>query len=156
MPAQLRSRRRGDVDSFLRCRTYGHAWDEFTPIDLEAPWYGWRLSLRCIRCSTERHDNISYGTNVIMGRQYVYPDGYKIETGKDGDRPTKEIFRDELFTQLRSQLRENNQLGSEEAAPRKGAKKSGATITPIKKATKKRTAKAAAKKVRSSPVRKRA
>ena len=154
MPAQLRSRRRGDVDSYLRCRTYGHAsWDEFTPIDLEAPWYGWRLSLRCIRCSTERHDNISYGTNFIMGRQYVYPDGYKIEVSQGEDRPGKEVFRDELFTQLRTQLKEAHGLGSEEEVPKK---KRSATITPIKKATKKSTAKAAAKKGSAVGVRKRA
>lgn len=155
MPAQLRSRRRGDVDSFLRCRTYGHAWDEFTPIDLEAPWYGWRLSLRCIRCGTERHDNISYNNYSVMGRLYIYPDGYKIEVSQGEDRPTKEVFRDELFTQLRAQLKEAHGLGSEEEAPKK--KRGGATITPIKKAAKKRTtAKAAAKKVRALGVRKRA
>jgi hypothetical protein len=97
-------------DQFLRCRTYSHAWDEFSPIDLEAPWYGWRLSLRCARCGAERHDNISYGTGEVMGRRYIYPDGYQYSDGK----PTKQIFREELFTRLRTQLRAQNALGEKE------------------------------------------
>jgi hypothetical protein len=110
------------AENYLRCRTYGHGWDEFTPIDLEAPWYGWRLSLRCMRCGTERHDNISYGTGQVMGRQYVYPEDYQYH---GDDRPTKEVFREELFAKLRAQLKANNALGDHD-------QDEPATITPIK------------------------
>ena len=84
MPIRLRSNKDGDV--FLRCRTYSHAWDEFTPIDMESPSYGWRLSLRCVRCGTERHDTIAYGTGQVNGRQYIYVEGYQY-IGED--KPTK-------------------------------------------------------------------
>jgi hypothetical protein len=100
-------------DDFLACRTYNHAWDKFNPIDLEAPWYGWRLSLRCLRCGTERHDNIAYGTGEVMGRRYIYAEGYQYQ---GEDTPKKEQFREELFTKLRSELKAT-QFGTEEKPP---------------------------------------
>lgn len=110
-----------EVDAYVRCRTYNHAWDEFYPIDLPAPWYGWRLSLRCIRCQTERHDNYDFKGRV-MSRRYIYPDGYQ---HKGEDRPTKEVFREELFTRLRAQLEEHSAIGGDaEATPITTAKKS--------------------------------
>jgi hypothetical protein len=128
-------RRTSDTDAYLRCRTYGHAWDEFAPIEMESPWYGWRLSLRCIRCSTERHDNIAYTTGFVMGRHYIYPDDYQMVGLKD-ERPGKEVFREELFTKLRAQLVSSNALGATDEEEWVETEE-GATITPIKKATKK-------------------
>jgi hypothetical protein len=117
--------RRGNItqDAFVRCRTYNHAWDEFFPIDLEAPWYGWRLSLRCVRCGTERHDNIAFGTGEMMGRRYIYPEDYQLH---GEDKKDRTVFREELFESLRAQLETHNGLGG-------NSKK----ITPIKKASKK-------------------
>ena len=141
MPIRLRSKS-GD-DAFLRCRTYSHAWDEFAPIDMDAPWYGWRLSLRCVRCGTERHDNISYSSGMIMSRKYIYADDYQF---KNTETPTKEVFREELFSKLRADLKSHNALGGKEE---------NAKITPIKKATTKKAA--AAKKTNGgSRTRKRA
>jgi hypothetical protein len=137
MPRKVRG---GDTeyDAFVRCRTYNHAWDEFNPIDLEAPSYGWRLSLRCIRCTTERHDTIAYRSGQILSRRYIYPDGYQ---NKGEDRPTKEVFREELFVRLRAQLESSHALGSENG-----------NVTPITKKTAARKAAA----VKKATVRKRA
>jgi hypothetical protein len=128
--------RGGDVqiEVFVRCRTYNHAWDEFNPIDLESPSYGWRLSLRCIRCSTERHDTIAFGTGQMLSRRYIYPDGY--QTPKGEEKPTKEVFREELFTRLRTQLEQAHGLGQD--APvipitRKRTSKSTKAVKPAKK-----------------------
>lgn len=121
-------------EAFIRCRTYSHAWDEFSPIDLDPPAYGWRLSLRCIRCSTERHDMISYGTGQMLSRRYIYVEGYQTQ---GEDRPTKEVFREELFIRLRAQLEAHNGLGEE----------IDAAVIPIrKKATKATTKKTTARK----------
>ena len=139
-PAAVRVRGADTTDdAFVRCRTYSHAWDEFYPIDMEAPWYGWRLSLRCMRCGTERHDNIAHGTGQMMGRRYMYPEGYQ---NKGEDRPTKEVFREELFERLRSQLEEHAAVGGK--APDNG----DAKVTPIttKKATATTTKKTARKR----------
>ena len=129
-------------DSFDACRTYSHAWDRFNPIDMDAPWYGWRLSLRCLRCGSERHDNIAYGTGEIMGRRYIYAEGYQY---KGEDTPKKEQFREALFEKLRADLKTSHGLGSEEAVPKKKS-----NVTPIT-AAKKRTS---AKKVPGSRARK--
>jgi hypothetical protein len=127
-------------DAFVRCRTYNHAWDEFAPLDLQPPWYGWRLSLRCIRCATERHDNYDF-KGQIMGRRYLYPDGYQT---KGDDRPTKQEFREELFVRLRKQLEQHHAVGGEipdlvempDVTSIKSARK--ATATTTKKTTRKR------------------
>lgn len=72
-----------------RCRSFGHAWDDFTPIDKRPPPFGWRLSLRCVRCTTERHDIIDR-LGRVASREYVYPDGY----AQTGRRPRTEWRRD--------------------------------------------------------------
>lgn len=109
-------------DAFIRCRTYSHAWDEFYPIDLEAPWYGWRLSLRCMRCATERHDNYDFKGRV-MSRRYIYTEGY--QTPKGEEKPEKTYFREELFSRLRAQLEAHSSVGGEmpEVTPIKAAKR---------------------------------
>lgn len=109
MPAAVRVRGADtSQDSFVRCRTYNHAWEEFYPDLMDPPAFGWRLSLRCIRCSTERHDTISYATGQLMNRRYIYPDGYKM--ARD-ETPTREVFREELFSKLRGQLEAHAALG---------------------------------------------
>ena len=102
-----------EVEAFLRCRSYGHAWEEFAPIDLDAPIYGWRLSLRCTRCTMERHDNIDFKGRV-MSRRYIPPPGY---TQKGVPRV---MFREALFDKLRARLEASNSIGSDSpASPRK-------------------------------------
>ena len=148
MPADLRSRRKGGehADDFLACRTYSHAWDRFSPIGMDAPHYGWRLSLRCLRCTSERHDVISYRTGVVETRRYIYAEGYEMQ-GVGEDKPTKEQFREELFVMLRGELKRTHALASDEPEPRAkkaaaakktAAKKSNVThISKARKTTKK-------------------
>lgn len=82
-----------DRRDMVRCRTYGHAWEEvdvpFTvPIGSQRVWQ-YRLSLRCIRCTTVRHDVIdAYGD--VAGRWYDYPEGYGWAID---DLPTRSEFR---------------------------------------------------------------
>jgi hypothetical protein len=140
MPTVVQRRVRGpdiEVEAFLKCRTYNHAWDEFYPIDLEQPWYGWRLSLRCVRCQTERHDNIDF-KGQVMGRRYIYPPGY--QQTEPGEKKDRTVFREELFDQLRARLAEVNGIGASE-------RPEGAEVTPIK-AARQNTAKAAEKTAR--------
>jgi len=92
-------------DVFLRCRTYNHSWDEFFPIDLHPPTYGWRLSLRCIRCGSERFDNLDFKGRV-MSRRYRYAEGYSQKGA-----PPRTVFREALFDKLRAKLEEVNSVG---------------------------------------------
>jgi len=84
----------------LRCRTYGHAWDEFYPSNLGVPIFGWRLSLRCTRCTAERHDLID-SIGSVGGRRYIYPDGYQL---KRDETPSREEMRMSLFRNVRDKL----------------------------------------------------
>jgi hypothetical protein len=104
---------------------------------MDPPWYGWRLSLRCLRCTTERHDNYDFKGD-IMGRRYIYPDGYQT---KGDDRPTKQEFREELFERLRAQLEASNAIGGQappEVTLISTAKKTTKKVNAVKKAVRKR------------------
>jgi hypothetical protein len=107
--------------TYLKCRSYGHAWDEFNPIDLDAPVYGWRLSLRCLRCHTERHDNLDY-KGMLMARRYIYADGYSIKHA-----PERPVFREALFVSLRAKLEKTHQVGSDLPVPAKKTRKKAST-----------------------------
>ena len=63
---------------FLRCRAFGHKWDEFLPVGKRKAEWGFRLSLLCVSCGTERHDLIN-ATGSVGGREYVYPEGYQLD-----------------------------------------------------------------------------
>lgn len=62
----------------LMCRTLGHAWDTFNPNSMRPPEFGDRLSLRCTRCTTERHDICSWADGSLVARSYIYPDNYRL------------------------------------------------------------------------------
>lgn len=88
---------------YEKCRTWGHAWDTFTPPGTKRPpGWGQRFSLRCERCTTERHDTID-SLGALSSRQYVYPDDYKMS--KD-ETPTRDQLRLDLLKQLRNDGRE--------------------------------------------------
>jgi hypothetical protein len=88
--------------AMVRCRTYGHGWDEWTPVGMRKPPWGFRLSLRCVRCGTERHDIIDANGDV-SSRKYYYPDGYKMTRD---ERPTRPQFRLLLLKEQRREARE--------------------------------------------------
>jgi len=86
------------AEEYLRCRTWGHAWEEFTPQGTRPRW-GELFSLRCVRCGTERFDTIN-ALGALGARRYVYPEGYRI-----ADTLTRDTFRLELATVLKREAR---------------------------------------------------
>ena len=58
-----------------RCRAMGsHAFEPFAPLD--RPKGSWRrIFLRCIYCTTERHDTLNV-LGQLQQRKYIYPQGY--------------------------------------------------------------------------------
>jgi hypothetical protein len=90
---------------YLRCRRDGHAWDEFTDATKPRAQFGYRLSLRCDRCTTTRHDIISIVGDVVQ-RHYEYPDGYQLAgtPGQAGRQPASRAeVRRELYLRRRSE-----------------------------------------------------
>jgi hypothetical protein len=74
---------------------------------METPAYGWRFSLRCTRCTTERHDVIARSGHV-NGRRYIYPDGYQYAKG---ERPSRDELRNDLYSRLRAKLAKSHAIG---------------------------------------------
>lgn len=66
----------------LRCRTFGHAWEEFVPVGMRRPSFGWRFSLLCTSCSTERHELVDTHGGIAQ-REYRYPEGYGLDHRPD-------------------------------------------------------------------------
>lgn len=95
-------------EEYTLCKTISHSWDRVDNPELPAPEMGWRLSLRCIRCQSQRHDLISPATGVVMSRRYVYPDGY--ETPKGQGHLLRTDLRRGLFEIWKNQLRETEQI----------------------------------------------
>ncbi len=89
------------ADQMLRCRVVGHQWDDFYPTNLSPPAFGWRLSLRCARCTTERHDLISFREGDVLAREYRYVDGYQQRRDERLDRPE---LRMALYERIRTKL----------------------------------------------------
>lgn len=94
---------------YEKCRTWGHAWEDFIP-DKRGSGWGSRFSLRCIRCATERHDVID-SLGELGSRQYIYPDDYKL--ARD-ETPTRAQLRLDLLKDMRGQAR--TRRGNREAS----------------------------------------
>ena len=94
------TRRRGPTDSdFLVCRTLGHAWSPIPatkPSRLADPFW-----VQCARCTTERHDDVSWMTGELVGRRYVYPDSYRhaFDDQFADAAPTRQDYRRMLFAE---------------------------------------------------------
>jgi hypothetical protein len=78
--------------AYLDCRTFGHAWDEYNPTGEQFArrdgFYD-RITVRCTRCTTTRHDYIDREGQVTF-RQYKHPEGYRI--AKD-ETPSRAVMR---------------------------------------------------------------
>jgi hypothetical protein len=83
----------------VQCRTYGHGWSEFVRPDLPAV-AGWRLTLRCDRCTSERHDVINL-IGELQHRHYQYPDGYRLARADQTGMSLPEV-RQLLYQRLRA------------------------------------------------------
>ena|SRR5215467_4313861 len=87
---------------YEKCRTWGHAWEDFIPAGTKRPpGWGSRFSLRCVRCATERHDTID-SLGALSSRHYDYPDDYSMSRD---ETPTREQLRLDLLKQLRTDAR---------------------------------------------------
>lgn len=83
-----------DNEDFVRCRSLGHIWDDFTPIDERRPPRGVLLSFRCERCHAERHDVIDRSDGSLLHRKYKNrPAGYDIHRADGETRPTAAVLR---------------------------------------------------------------
>jgi hypothetical protein len=78
MTAQIITTIAGLNEAMLRCRTLGHSWDDFTVL-MRPPAFGERMSFRCTRCTTERHDICSWVDGSLIQREYRYPDAYHLD-----------------------------------------------------------------------------
>lgn len=65
------------ADEMLKCKLFGHAWDDFVSM-LRPAKFGARVSVRCVRCTTERHDIVSWIDGGLLSREYRYPEGYHL------------------------------------------------------------------------------
>lgn len=90
------------------CRTLGHAWDQFYPDDMGTPLYGWRLSLRCTRCRSERHDIVDQHGR-INARRYIYVEGYHMSRD---ETPTRDELRAAMYERIRVKLNKAHAIGS--------------------------------------------
>jgi hypothetical protein len=75
-------------NEYLLCRALGHAWEEIPNAEFSPEL--WRtssaaLAVRCVRCTTERHDYLDKQFDV-SSRQYKYPPMYMGIVG-EGKRP---------------------------------------------------------------------
>lgn len=102
---------RGDVTDadLVRCRVLRHPWDDFNPVGLRNPSFGTRVSLRCMRCGTERHD--VYDSNgEVAYRRYIYVEGYQY--AKD-ERPSAAQFRVLLMKAQRKERRRIREVANQ-------------------------------------------
>jgi hypothetical protein len=87
-------------DEKVYCRTLGHSWDDYLPMKRPAK-FGDRLSFRCVRCATVRHDIVSWVDGQLLDRQYEYPDDYHL-----AEKFSRSEFRLVLINRRRKQARE--------------------------------------------------
>lgn len=62
---------------YLICKTFGHAWEEFIPVGKRKPSFGFRFSLLCVTCESERHDLLNQ-KGELLERAYGRPDEWPI------------------------------------------------------------------------------
>lgn len=89
-----------DAD-MIRCRVMRHAWDDFDPVGMRNPNWGIRVSFRCLRCHSERHD-IYNSLGDVGYRRYIYVEGYQYAKG---ERPSAAEFRIMLMKVQRKERR---------------------------------------------------
>lgn len=81
---------------YVQCRSYGHSWDEYAPIEIRSKLAHWMIFLRCTRCMTTCHVTLSLFGSPIR-RYYEYPEGYRLAGYKKSD------FKMELLRRRRAQ-----------------------------------------------------
>lgn len=78
---------------FGDCHLFGHAWD-YTNSTWTSSLGGVPVTLLCQRCGTERRETWSQVSGLMMGRRYLYPQGYSLAQSVTGvERPTRDELR---------------------------------------------------------------
>lgn len=79
-------------NEWVACRGSRNHWMESIPVPVGEPRHNGTVNVwwRCVRCTTERHDQLNAFTLEVEGRRYLHPDGY-LETGED--KPTPATWR---------------------------------------------------------------
>lgn len=90
--------------NFLHCRTFGHSWEEFVPVGMRKPEIGFRFSILCVSCGTERHDLMNLRGDVVQ-REYRYAPGYQVSFSVGRDE-----YRIELNRRKRKIARRGNDI----------------------------------------------
>lgn len=60
-----------DESGYLYCNVLGHSWDQIPTV--RQPEFGVPITLRCVRCHTERHDVVNRFTGRLESRNYAHP-----------------------------------------------------------------------------------
>ena len=61
----------------LRCRAYGHVWDDQGWLAMTSQGVRlWAQRFHCDRCTADRDDHRSHGTLTLVRRWYSLPDSY--------------------------------------------------------------------------------
>lgn len=61
-------------DAYLQCRELGHNWRPHTAGRYKDG--GFRRTLRCPRCRTKKHQELSSRGQIMGSTHYTHPDGY--------------------------------------------------------------------------------
>ena len=93
---------------FVRCRTFGHAWDDVDPTSAEQDdhnlLFGSDIPLivtNCYRCDMRRLDVVNL-TGGLVQRRYQYPTGYLMAKGEH--RPKRAEFRLQLLANRKAMV----------------------------------------------------
>jgi hypothetical protein len=78
------SRARELSDTFLDCRSLGHAWSQCAPD--RKPQFGELQVFQCTRCLSIRDDLVSSKYGELLSRGYRMAPGYMIPKPEDGTR----------------------------------------------------------------------
>ena len=117
---------------YQKCRTWGHAWEDFLPgVGKRPASWGRRFSLRCERCHTERHDTFD-ARGELSTRSYDYPSDYACSAE---DRPELTQLRLSLVRELKEQTHAKTH-----ARAVRGKNRTAARAAPGRKATPRRLA----------------
>lgn len=88
---------KGLSQSYLLCRELGHSWRHHTA-NYSATG-GFKSVLRCTRCKTERHQELS-NRGEVLRNNYDYPDGYQHEGLGRISGDGKDTIRLEALTRI--------------------------------------------------------
>ncbi len=109
----LRSVPNTTPDSYIACRTYGHAWFEAPVVGEWAT--GWQhaepVALKCERCDAERHDIVDRSGQVVR-RKYVYPPNFRYPKA---EKPSIQDMRLALIALQRQAKRDRKAMDRQNA-----------------------------------------